>query len=126
MSRAELMDVALSAADEEAVPDFAHYEAKALPVLEDEGKVVRVIAGSMLGVSSPVEPQPQCFMQTLALAPAHRCRSILITMSERSTPWLATLRLRAMCLAPRNCWSSGPANPAPKRKAPQARAGLGA
>jgi redox-sensitive bicupin YhaK (pirin superfamily) len=45
--------VALSAADEEAEPDFAHYEANALPVLEDEGKVVRVIAGSMLGGSRP-------------------------------------------------------------------------
>ena len=101
MSRAELMDVALSAADEEAVPDFAHYEAKALPALEDEGKVVRVIAGSMLGVSSPVRlPQAQCSMQTLALAPAHRCRSILITMSERSTPWLATLRLRVVASGP--------------------------
>jgi len=44
--------VALSAADEEAEPDFAHYEAKALPVLEDEGKVVRVIAGSR--TSSPM------------------------------------------------------------------------
>ena len=41
--------VALSAADEEAVPDFAHYEAKALPVLvrvkssdvEEHAEIVR-------------------------------------------------------------------------------------
>ena len=105
--------VALSAADEEAAPDFAHYEAKALPVLEDEGKVVRVIAGSMLGECSPVRTSSPMFYADVTLAPAHRCHSILITMSEPSTPWLATLKLRVMCLAPRNCWSFGPATASP-------------
>ena len=60
--------VALSAADEEAVPDFAHYEAKALPVLEDEGKVVRVIAGSMLGESSPVRTSSPMFYADISLS----------------------------------------------------------
>jgi redox-sensitive bicupin YhaK (pirin superfamily) len=60
--------VALSAADEEAEPDFAHYEAKALPVLEDEGKVVRVIAGSMLGESSPVRTSSPMFYADISLS----------------------------------------------------------
>jgi redox-sensitive bicupin YhaK (pirin superfamily) len=59
-----------------------------LPVLEDEGKVVRVIAGALLGVSSPVSRRARCSMQILALEPANPCRSILITMSEPSnTVW---------------------------------------
>jgi hypothetical protein len=40
--------VALSAKDEETEPGFVHYGSDDLPVLEDEGKVVRVIAGSLL------------------------------------------------------------------------------
>ena len=82
-------------------------------MLEDEGKIVRVIAGSMRKVLARQDLKPKFSMQTLALALAHRCRSILITMSEPSTPWLATLRLRLMCLAPRNCWSFGPATASP-------------
>src|SRR4029079_6684451 len=60
--------VALSAADEEAEPDFAHYEAKAAPVLEDEGKVVRVIAGSMLGESAPVRTSSPMFYADISLS----------------------------------------------------------
>ena len=41
--------VALSAKDEETTPDFVHYDAGELPVLSDDGKTVRVIAGSILG-----------------------------------------------------------------------------
>src|SRR5690349_957789 len=52
-------------------------------------------------------------MRILALAPTHHCRSILITMSEPSTPWLVTLRLRVMCLAQRNFWSFGLATASP-------------
>jgi redox-sensitive bicupin YhaK (pirin superfamily) len=52
--------VALSAADEETEPDFLHYGANDLPMLEHEGKVVRVIAGSLLGASSPVRTSSPC------------------------------------------------------------------
>ena len=75
-------------------------------MLVDEGKLVRVVAGSMRRVPTRQDLKPKFTMQTLAFTLAHRCRSILITMSEPSTPWLATLRLRLMCLAPRNNWSS--------------------
>src|SRR5918997_2774122 len=46
--------VALSAKDEETTPDFVHYDAGQMPVLDGDGKTVRLIAGSILGVSSPV------------------------------------------------------------------------
>ena len=105
--------VALSAADEETEPDFAHYEANALPVLEDEGKVVRVIAGSMLGESSPVRTSSPMFYADISLSAGASVPSILITMSVPSTPCLVTLRSRVMCLAPRNCWSFGPPTASP-------------
>jgi redox-sensitive bicupin YhaK (pirin superfamily) len=50
--------VALSAKDEEAEPDFVHYGADDLPVLEEARKVVHVIAGSLLGASSPENVEP--------------------------------------------------------------------
>jgi redox-sensitive bicupin YhaK (pirin superfamily) len=46
--------VALSAQDEEREPDFVHYDAGQMPVLDGEGKTVRVITGSVLGARSPV------------------------------------------------------------------------
>src|SRR6476660_1211578 len=60
--------VALSARDEEAAPDFLHYGANDLPVLEDEGKVVRVIAGSLLGASSPVRTSSPMFYADISLS----------------------------------------------------------
>ena len=59
--------VALSAKDEEAEPDFVHYGAHDLPVLDDEGKVVRAIAGSMLGASSPVKTSSPMFYADISL-----------------------------------------------------------
>src|SRR5918992_1502802 len=41
--------VALSRDDEEGEPDFVHYSAHELPVLDAEGKFIRIIAGEMLG-----------------------------------------------------------------------------
>ncbi len=46
--------VALPEAQEEREPSFAHYGAASLPVLEGEGKSVRVVAGTLFGKSSPV------------------------------------------------------------------------
>jgi redox-sensitive bicupin YhaK (pirin superfamily) len=53
--------VALSAADEETAPAFVHYDAGDMPVLSDEGKTVRVIAGSILGARSPVTTSSPMF-----------------------------------------------------------------
>jgi redox-sensitive bicupin YhaK (pirin superfamily) len=60
--------VALSAADEEAEPDFVHYGADNLPVLEDEGKFVRVVAGSVLGAFSPLRTSNLMFYADISLS----------------------------------------------------------
>ncbi len=46
--------VALPAADEEAVPAFAHTAAADIPELTDNGMTLRVVAGTMHGLRSPV------------------------------------------------------------------------
>src|SRR5687767_3685078 len=45
--------VALPKQHEETDPDFTHYAAALLPVIEGEGKTVRLIAGSLFGKASP-------------------------------------------------------------------------
>lgn len=47
--------VALPAAKEEIAPSFQHFSAATLPVVEDQGVWARVIAGSALGKTSPVD-----------------------------------------------------------------------
>jgi redox-sensitive bicupin YhaK (pirin superfamily) len=47
--------VALPKQHEETDPDFTHYAAAALPVIEGEGKSIRIIAGSLFGKTSPVK-----------------------------------------------------------------------
>ena len=46
--------VALPAAAEEGTPAFVHHDAEALPVARGEGKTVKVVAGQLLGLASPV------------------------------------------------------------------------
>src|SRR5260221_11037595 len=46
--------VALPAAEEERAPDFSHHDSAALPLVSEEGKTVRVVAGSAYGERSPV------------------------------------------------------------------------
>ena len=46
--------VALPAAQEESAPAFFHHDSAALPLVNDEGKTVRVVAGSVYGARSPV------------------------------------------------------------------------
>jgi redox-sensitive bicupin YhaK (pirin superfamily) len=53
--------VALPRRHEETDPDFTHYAAESLPVIEDEGKTVRVIAGSLFGKASPVKTFSKLF-----------------------------------------------------------------
>jgi redox-sensitive bicupin YhaK (pirin superfamily) len=59
--------VALSAKDEESTPDFVHYDAEQMPVLSDDSKTVRVIAGSILGVNSGVRTSSPMFYADVAL-----------------------------------------------------------
>ena len=46
--------VALSQNEEESTPAFAHYDVQGLPVERAEGKTIRVVAGSLYGLTSPV------------------------------------------------------------------------
>jgi redox-sensitive bicupin YhaK (pirin superfamily) len=59
--------VALSANDEETTPDFVHYDAGQMPVLDGDGKTVRLIAGSILGATSPVKTSSPMFYADVAL-----------------------------------------------------------
>jgi redox-sensitive bicupin YhaK (pirin superfamily) len=53
--------VALPQQYEESDPAFAHHEEGELPVIEGEGKRVRLIAGSLYGAQSPVRTQSAMF-----------------------------------------------------------------
>jgi redox-sensitive bicupin YhaK (pirin superfamily) len=46
--------VALPATEEESAPAFAHHDATALPLVSEEGKTVRLVAGNAYGLHSPV------------------------------------------------------------------------
>ena len=53
--------VALPSRDEEIDPSFAHHGADELPVVEGEGKRVRLICGSVYGARSPVRTLSEMF-----------------------------------------------------------------
>lgn len=59
--------VALPKAQEEAAPSFVHHAENDLPVLEAEGKHVRVIAGSLYGAEAPVKAFSDMFYADVAL-----------------------------------------------------------
>ncbi|HJV25260.1 MAG TPA: pirin family protein [Aromatoleum sp.] len=59
--------VALPGRDEECAPDFAHHGAHDLPVLEDAGLRIRVIAGDAFGVRSPAATRSALFYADVAL-----------------------------------------------------------
>ena len=60
--------VALTKKDEEGPPGFVHHGAEALPVIEGEGKTVRIIAGELLGGRSPVVVSSPMFYADATLA----------------------------------------------------------
>ena len=53
--------VALPEADEETVPDFAHYGSDVLPEFQDKGVRARLIAGSAFGLSNGVKTHSPMF-----------------------------------------------------------------
>ena len=82
--------VALAAGDEEAPPGFVHYGAGDTPVLRGEGKEVRVVAGALLGATSPVRTSSAMFYAdarleagaALPLDPDHEERAIYTVQGE--------------------------------------------
>src|SRR5688572_26026452 len=61
--------VALPERYEETKPDFTHYEDTALPVIDGEEKIVRVIAGSLFGKTSPVKTHSALLYADVTLQP---------------------------------------------------------
>jgi redox-sensitive bicupin YhaK (pirin superfamily) len=61
--------VALPAAHEETAPDFVHHPAATLPVIEDRGARLRLIAGRGWGLAAPVRTPSELFYADAALAP---------------------------------------------------------
>src|ERR1700726_4643593 len=64
--------VALPKGREEMEPGFAHHGADALPVIEGEGKRLRLIAGSLHGERAPVEVFSEMFYADATLSGAAR------------------------------------------------------
>ena len=60
--------VALPAAQEESTPAFFHHDSAALPLVSEEGKTVRVVAGSVYGANSPVATASQTLFADVTLA----------------------------------------------------------
>jgi len=60
--------VALPKQDEEAAPEFAHYGRGELPIFEDGGVSMRLIAGAAFGVKSPVKIHSPLFYVHWVLA----------------------------------------------------------
>ena len=64
--------VALPQPDEEMDPAFAHHGADELPVIEGEGKRVRLISGSLYGARSPVRTLSEMFYADVTIEPGAR------------------------------------------------------
>jgi len=65
--------VALPKGAEETAPEFRHYAASALPELKANGVYLRVIAGTLLGLTSPVRTYSALGYAALELATDARC-----------------------------------------------------
>lgn len=66
--------IALPARDEEAEADFAHYKADAIPVTEDAGTRLTLIAGQSDGLVSPVKTFSDLVYADLVMADGARYR----------------------------------------------------
>jgi redox-sensitive bicupin YhaK (pirin superfamily) len=82
--------VALPLKDEETAPAFFHHAEKQLPVIEGEGKTVRLIAGSVFGERSPVKIFSEMFYADASVEPGakisvprdHEERAVYIVSGE--------------------------------------------
>ncbi len=61
--------VALPRAQEETAPDFAHHGAAVLPVIEDGGVWLRLVAGTGWGQAAPVRTHSELFYADAVLQP---------------------------------------------------------
>jgi redox-sensitive bicupin YhaK (pirin superfamily) len=75
--------VALPTEHEDAAPSFLHVDQAALPVVEGEGKTVRLIAGALYGARSPVPTLWPTFYADVSLAAA-ACLEVPTEHEERA------------------------------------------
>lgn len=75
--------VALPGRDEETEPEFAHYSADLLPVIDGEGVRVQLIAGALFGSRSPVVTRSDLFYAEVNLAVGARL-SLPLEYEERA------------------------------------------
>ena len=61
--------LAMPAADEEIAPTFAHHDQAELPIVAGDGKIVRVVIGSLYGKRSPVPTLTDTIFADAALTP---------------------------------------------------------
>lgn len=64
--------VALPKHAEETAPSFTHHPASALPLVEDGGMTLRLIAGDGWGLTAPVAVSSPCFYADVTLTPGGR------------------------------------------------------
>jgi redox-sensitive bicupin YhaK (pirin superfamily) len=83
--------VALPKGREEIEPGFVHHGADALPVIEGEGKRLRLIAGSLYGERAPVEVFSEMFYADATLSGAARLD--LPPEHEERAAWVAEGRI---------------------------------
>ncbi len=84
--------VALPRRHEEAEPNFSHHEAALLPLVDGEKSIVRVVAGSLYGKTSPVKTHSPLFYAdakleagaSLSLNPEHEERAVYIVIVDGS------------------------------------------
>jgi redox-sensitive bicupin YhaK (pirin superfamily) len=82
--------VALPKASEETAPGFEHYASTGLPLIEEPGKAVRLVAGSLYGAASPVVTASALFYAQadlkrgarLPLDPAYEERAVYVVAGE--------------------------------------------
>lgn len=92
--------VALPARHEETAPAFAHHAGAELPLLEGEGKSVRVIAGSLYGRTAPVQTLSDLFYADAVLAQGAKLP--LDAVHEERAAYLleGTVRIAGQSFAP--------------------------
>jgi len=66
--------VALPKQHEQTAPSFVHYSVSSLPVLEEQGVSVRVVAGECFGLRSRLDTLSPLFYADIALAPGGRIK----------------------------------------------------
>ena len=99
--------VALPKGREEIEPGFAHHSADALPVIEDEGKRLRLIAGSLYGGRAPVEVFSEMFYADATFSGTARLD--LPAEHEERAAWVAEGRIESAATrsTPATCWFFG-------------------